>query len=157
VVAVFAATAVITWVAGGWWPDRVLAPAAGLALAVALLAALSLAGSVVLSPTANGIAILMVFGARLVAGLLGQIGEALGSDTLERWSGIAAWALPFEALFQQGLAELTADTTGLHALRGGDRHLRWRRGRRVGIWPYSIAYVGVVGALGVRAFARRDP
>ena len=54
-------------------------PALGLALAVAIIAALSLAGSVFLSATANGIAVFMVFGAGLVAGLLGQIGEALGS------------------------------------------------------------------------------
>ena len=51
--------------------------------AVAIITALSLAGSVVLSATANGIAVFMAFGAGLVAGLLGQIGEALGSDTLD--------------------------------------------------------------------------
>ena len=58
-------------------------PALGLALGVAIIAALSLAGSVFLSATANGIAVFMVFGAGLVAGLLGQIGEALSSDTLQ--------------------------------------------------------------------------
>ena len=83
VIAVFLACTVITWIMGGWWPDALIVPALGLALAVAIIAALSLAGSVFLSSTANGIAVFMVFGAGLVAGLLGQIGEALSSNTLE--------------------------------------------------------------------------
>ena len=57
-----------------------LGPTLGLMLGVAIIAALSLAGSVYLSATANGIAVFMVFGAGLVAGLLGQIGEALNSE-----------------------------------------------------------------------------
>ena len=60
-----------------------LGPTLGLMLGVAIIAALSLAGSVFLSATANGIAVFMVFGAGLVAGLLGQIGEALSSGTLQ--------------------------------------------------------------------------
>ena len=83
-IVVFLIATVITWALGGWWPDRVLEPAIGLAGAVAILCALSLAGSVFLASTANGIAVFMVFGAGLVAGLLGQIGEALGSEHAHR-------------------------------------------------------------------------
>ena len=54
----------------------------------------------------------MLFGAGLVAGLLGQIAEALSSDTLERVSTIASWILPFEALYQTALSAITADTFG---------------------------------------------
>ena len=43
VIAVFLAAAVITWITGGWWPDRIVVPALGLAFAVAIIAALSLA------------------------------------------------------------------------------------------------------------------
>src|SRR3712207_7614728 len=39
-------------------------------------------------------------------------GEALNSETLDTISDIATWALPFEALYQDGLAELTADVEG---------------------------------------------
>ena len=101
---------------GGWWPDRVLAPLAGLGLGVAILAAISLAGSVVLASTANGIGVFMLFGAGLTAGLLGQIAEAIGSDTLGDVAKFTTWALPFEALYQAGLAELTADTVGITKL-----------------------------------------
>ena len=49
----------------------------------------------------------MVFGAGLVAGLLGQIGHALDSHDAEHAATIAAWALPFEALYQDALRAIT--------------------------------------------------
>ena len=68
VVVVALAALVITDALGGWWPDRVVAPLLALALGVAIIAALSLAGSIVLAATANGIAVFMLFGAGLTAG-----------------------------------------------------------------------------------------
>ena len=112
VIAVYSVALLLTSWAGGWTPDRWIMPALGLAAGVSILAALSLLGSVFLSATANGIAVFMLFGAGLVAGLLGQIGEALRSETLETVSGVASWALPFEALYQAGLSAITADTSG---------------------------------------------
>ena len=60
-------------------------PLLSLAFGVAIIAALSLAGSIVLASTANGIAVFMLFGAGLTAGLLGQIGEGIDSDSLETY------------------------------------------------------------------------
>ena len=104
----------ITNVFIGWWPDQLLVPALQLGAGVAVIAALALGGSVVLSSTANGIAVFMLFGAGLVAGLLGQIAEpeALNSETLETVSRTASWVLPFEALYQSALSAITADTVG---------------------------------------------
>ena len=65
VIVVFLASAVITDVFVDWWPDRMVVPALELGAGVAIIAALALAGSVVLSSTANGIAIFMLFGAGL--------------------------------------------------------------------------------------------
>ena len=48
-----------------------------------MIAAISLLGSIFLSSTANGIAVFMLFGAGLAAGLLGQIGDALAVQTLK--------------------------------------------------------------------------
>ena len=73
--AVYVSAMVITGLTGHWWPDRLFLPGLELAAGVAIVAALSLLGSVFLTSTANGIAILMVFGAGLVAGLLGSIGH----------------------------------------------------------------------------------
>jgi len=156
VIAVFLAATIITWALGGWWPDRVVSPALQLAAAVAVLCALSLAGSVFLASTANGISVFMVFGAGLTAGLLGQIGEALGSSTLRDVAEIASWALPFEALYQGALSAITADTLGLTRFAidlgpfGGAQDFGpW-------LWPWVLAYLGLVGAAAVRGFAARD-
>jgi ABC-type transport system involved in multi-copper enzyme maturation permease subunit len=155
VVVLFGCCVVITGLLG-WWPDRVVGPALGLAGAAAIIAALGLLGSVLLATTANGIAIFMVFGAGLTAGLLGQIGEALNSGTLNTISDVAAWALPFEALYQDGLARLTADVGGTTAAIvelgpfGGAQE-----GGAV-LWPYAIAYVAVVFGAATALFRRGD-
>ena len=98
VLVVYGCAVAITRAAGGWSPDRLVAPGLELAGAVAIVAALSLLGSVFLTATANGIAVFMVFGAGLVAGLRGQIGAALDSETLRWIADPAAWLLPFQAL-----------------------------------------------------------
>ena len=73
------ALALITPAFGDWTPDHVVAPGLALAAAVVIVAAISVLASVYLTSTAQGIAVFMVFGAGLVAGLLGQIGDALDS------------------------------------------------------------------------------
>lgn len=147
---------VLTAAIGGWWPDRILAPGIALALGVAIVAALSLSGSVVLSSTASGIATFMAFGAGLIGGLLGQLGEALGSSTLEDVSDVATWALPFEALYQDGLSELTAETAGaarfvieLGPLGGADP-------AGAVLWLWAVSYLAAISAAGLWAFRRAD-
>jgi len=156
VFAVYAAAAVITRSAGGWWPDQFLVPGLELAGAATILAALSLLGSVVLSSTANGIAVFMLYGAGLVAGLLGQIGEALGSETLQSVADTTSWFLPFETLYQDALQRITSDTNGLTefvvqlgpfggAQPAGGGQLAW-----------TAAYLALVAVAAAAAFARRD-
>ena len=156
VVGVFLAATVITWAFGGWWPDSLLGPAVGLALAVAILAGLSLAGSVFLSSTANGIAVFMVFGAGLVAGLLGQIGEALASDTLQDVAEVATWLLPFEGLYQAALAGLTSDTFGFTRLAIDLGPFGGAEAAGATLWVWSLVYLALLGAWARRGFARRD-
>ena len=156
VIAVFLATAVITWITGGWWPDRVIVPALGLALAVAILAAVALAGSVFLSSTANGIAVFMVFGAGLVAGLLGQIGEALSSGTLQNIADVATWLLPFEGLYQASLAAITADTIGFTRLAIELGPFGGAQSASVTLWLWALAYLTLVGVAALRGFGKRD-
>ena len=112
VAVVYTAALVITGAAGGWWPDNPVGPGLGLVAAVVVIAALSLLGSIFMSSNANGIAVFMIFGAGLAAGLLGQIGDALSVDTLETVAVIASWVLPFEALYQAGLDDLTSGVSG---------------------------------------------
>ena len=156
VLAVYLAALVLTGAIGGWWPDRPVGAALALVLGVVIVAALSLLGSVFLSATANGIAVFMLFGAGLTAGLLGQIGEALSAQSLETVARVASWALPFEALYQSGLAGLSADAGGLTdvAVRLGPFGGAQQSGP--GLWLWALAYLALVG-LGARAaFLRRD-
>ncbi len=156
VAAVYGAAVVITGAAGGWWPDQPLLPGAGLVLGVLVVAALSLLGSVYLSPTANGIAVFMAFGGGLAAGLLGQIGDALSVNSLETVAEVTSWLLPFEALYQSGLDALTEDVSGV---TGVIVRLGPFGGAQEGgplLWLWTVAYLLLVGTLTRAAFARRD-
>jgi ABC-type transport system involved in multi-copper enzyme maturation permease subunit len=156
VAAVFLAATVITWALGGWWPDHILGPMLALALGVAILAAVSLAGSVFLSATANGIAVFMVFGAGLVAGLLGQIGEALGSGTLDDVAKVSSWLLPFEGLYQAALSALTSDTIGFTRLAIDLGPFGGAEPAGPLLWLWAVVYLGLVGLVALRGFGRRD-
>jgi Cu-processing system permease protein len=153
---VFLLAVLITWKFGGWWPDRLVVPALELAAAVALLCALSIAGSVYLSSTANGIAIFMIFGAGLVAGLLGQIGQAIGSSTLSDVATTTSWLLPFEALYQTALGAITADTGGIagFAIKLGPFGGAEDFGPL--LWPWVLFYLLALGTLTLRSFSHRD-
>ncbi|MEP6954597.1 MAG: ABC transporter permease subunit [Solirubrobacteraceae bacterium] len=156
VAVVYAAAVIVTGVIGDWWPDHPVASGVRIALAVAVIAALSLLGSVFLTSTANGIAVLMVFGAGLVSGLLGTIGEALNSGRLQSIADTAAWLLPFEALYRDALRLLVRDIPGvtgaivqLGPLGGSHDAGPW-------LLPWVVFYVLGVMALAALAFARRD-
>jgi len=156
VLAVYLGATLITGLIGHTWPGAVFWPGVTLAAAVALVAAISLLGSIFLSGTANGIAVFMIFGAGLVSGLLGTVGHALGSHTISHAAHIAAWALPFEALYQDALRQITEHTTGL---AGVVLQLGPFGGAYVGGWSvrlWAAGYLGAVGLLAIRAFARRD-
>jgi Cu-processing system permease protein len=156
VAAVYLASLLITGLMGDWWPDNVVAPGLGLVAGVLVIAALSLLGSVFLSSTANGIAVFMLFGAGLAAGLLGQIGDALSVETLENVAKVTSWLLPFEALYQAGLDSLTQDARGI---TGVIVRLGPFGGAQEGgplLWAWTLAYLLLVGAAARTAFARRD-
>lgn len=155
VVVIYGACIVVTGLLG-WWPDRIAVPLLALAAAAVVVSAVALLGSVLLSTTANGIAVFMVFGAGMTAGLLGQIGEALNSGTLNQIADIGSWALPFQALQQEGLSALTADTGGATKLLVELGPLGGAQERGGLLWPYALAYTGALVAAAAAVFARRD-
>ena len=153
---VFFATVAITSVIGDWSPDRPLQAALLLAGAVIVITCLSALASAFTSSTAQGVTVLMLFGAGLTAGLLGQIGDALGSERLVDISEVASRVLPFEALYQDALYALTADISGTTgfllslgpfggAVEGGPGLLLW-----------SALYCAAVLAIAAWVFVRRD-
>jgi Cu-processing system permease protein len=156
VLVLYFATMLLTHLEGSWWPDRIVTPGLELAGGVLVVAALSLLGSVFLSSIANGIAVFMLFGAGLVAGLLGNIGHVLNSGGLVHAAKIAAWAVPFEALYQDALRAVTENTSGLTGflLRLGPFGGAEQGGVALRLW--ALAYLVVVGAVAIAGFARRD-
>jgi Cu-processing system permease protein len=159
VAVVFLGAVIVTKLISGYAPDRILVPTLELCGAVAIVAALALLGSVVLGSTANGIAILMLFGAGLLVGLLGTIGDALHSGTLSGVANTASWLLPFEGLYRDALFQLVAATAERGGITGalvqlgplGGSH---RQSAAFGL--YCFAYVAAVGALALVTFRRRD-
>ena len=88
--------------------------------------------------------------------LHGQIGEAIGSGTLRDVAEIASWALPFEALYQSALGALTADTVGFTRLAIDLGPFGGAEDFGPLLWPWALAYLALIGAIALRAFARRD-
>jgi len=156
VLAVYGIALAIIDVSGSWLPPTPLAPGLELAGGVVIAIALSTLGSVFLSSIANGIAIFMLFGAGLTAGLLGSIGHALSSPTIEHASRDVAWALPFEALYQDGLRIISSGANGVTGflLQLGPFGGAFVHGWGVRIW--SVGYLCAALALAVVLFKRRD-
>ena len=156
VLLVYFATVVITGLTGHWWPDRVAWPGIELAGAAVEVVALSLLGSVVLASTANGIAVFMLFGAGLVAGLLGTIGHALNSHSVKTASTIASYALPFEGLYQDALRMITENASGLTGflLQLGPFGGAYVHGWGIRVW--SAGYLVVVLAVAAAIFNRKS-
>jgi ABC-type transport system involved in multi-copper enzyme maturation permease subunit len=149
VAVVYTGAVLVTGLVGGWWPDQVVGAGVRLVAAVVVVAALSLLGSVFLSATANGIAVLL-------AGLLGSIGDALNSHTLQRLADTAAWALPFEALYRDALRVLVANVTGVTGAIVQLGPLGGSHDAGPLLAPWTIAYLLGVAAVASVAFARRD-
>lgn len=156
VIAVFAVAVAITWISGDWVPDRPISAGLLLGASVVVVTALSVLVSVFTSSTAQGITVLMLFGAGLTAGLLGQIGDALGAETLVDISEWVSWILPFEALYQDALFALTAETSGLTGFLLSLGPFGGAKDSGALLLPYAAAYVVGVTALAGSVFGRRD-
>src|SRR5262249_20709927 len=139
-----------------WWPPSIVWPGVTLAGAVILIVAVSLLGSVLLSATANGIAVFMVFGARLISGLMGSIGHALPSATVLHIAPLPAWVLPFQALYQDALGQISSGVNGLagFVLRLGPFGGGYVTGWAPRVW--AVGFLVLIGAATIAAFSRRD-
>ena len=156
VLLVYGTAVLLTGTLGDFTPNDVVTPGITLAAAVVIIVALALLGSTLLSATANGIAVFMVFGAGLAAGLMGQIGEALDSDTLQDIADVAAWVLPFEALYQQALHLLTSSTMNFERVIVQLGPFGGARDGGTLLWPWAAAYLAMVSAAAAYRFSRMD-
>ena len=138
---------VLTDALGGWWPDRSSRRCSALALGVAIIAALSLAGSVVLAGDRERDRRVHALRRRADRRPAGPDRARRSAPTRSTTSPtIASWALPFEALYQAGLAELTADTVGFTRLAIDLGPFGGAQSGGAGLWLWSLAYLAAVGA-----------
>jgi ABC-type transport system involved in multi-copper enzyme maturation permease subunit len=99
VVAGLAQFLVVRWAVGYWPPD----PAGGLALLAAqtiVLLTLGLLLSSVISPMASGVVAVGLFGATWVAGIVGNVGQVLGNEGVERVGTVSRVLLPTDGLWR---------------------------------------------------------
>jgi Cu-processing system permease protein len=156
VLVVYFAAIAIVGLTGSFWPDVVVWPGVELAAGVVIVTAVSCLGSVLLSSTANGIMVFMLFGGGLVAGLLGSIGHALNSHAIKHASTIASWALPWEALYQDALRMLTESQSGLTGflLQLGPFGGAYVHGWPIRVW--AVVYLVGIGCAALALFGRKD-
>ena len=156
VIFLYVTSVLITGSVGGWWPESFWLPGLCLLGGVIVVIGLTLLASVFLTALPTGIVMFMTYGAGLLGGLLGQLGEALNTPTLERIGHITSWLLPFEALYQAGLDLLTRSATGLTRVVVQLGPLGGAESGGTGLLLWTIAYVVLVGAGALFAFSRRD-
>jgi ABC-type transport system involved in multi-copper enzyme maturation permease subunit len=156
VLCLYGACVIATGLIGGWWPERTVMAALYLGMGVVIVAALSILGSIFLSSIPNGIAVLGLYGAGLLAGLLGQIGDALNSHALTTMAKVTSWLLPFEALYQASLHALTAGAVGLTAFVVRLGPLGGAEDPGIWLGPWAALYLTLVALAAVWLFSRRD-
>lgn len=156
VLVLYFASVLITWWIGGWHPDPLVVPGLAIVAAVEIVIALSLLGSAWFAALPNGIGMFIVYGAGLLAGLLGQLGEGLNSPGLETTGRVSSWILPFEALYQAGLNSLTSNATGLTRVVVQLGPLGGAQEGGLALVAWSAAYLVGVGAACLALFSRHD-
>ena len=67
-----------------------------------------------------------------------------------------AGCCPFEALYQSALGALTADTVGFTRLAIDLGPFGGAEDFGPLLWPWAVVYLGLIGVVALRAFARRD-
>jgi hypothetical protein len=99
---------------------------------------------------------LMAYGAGLLAGLLGAIGDAIPSPTLQNIASTGSWALPYEALYRDALRLLVQDVPGVAGAIVQLGPLGGSHDAGPLLVPWVIVYLVGVLAAAAWAFARRD-
>ena len=157
VIVVFVASAVLTDIFVDWWPDRVVVPALELAAAVAVIAALALAGSVVLSTHRER-------DRGLHALRRGPGGRAAGADRRGAELGHARARVHDRLLVPAVRGALPDRAAGASPPRRSasraspSTSARSAARRPSGRWlaPFTVAYLAALGAAALWAFRRRD-
>jgi len=153
---VLACCALATYLITGWWPSNLAQALLLLALGTTAITAVATAVSVRLHGAAAGIATLMLFGAGLIGGLLEQLGNGIGIASVRRTGEWASTALPFEAMYQAALHEITADLPGVTGIVVRLGPFGGAREASAALILWAIAWTAAVVALATSRLRRSD-
>ena len=148
---------IIVRVTIGYWPPY---PVTGLALLAAQTAALLTLGlllATAVSPMASGIVAVGLFGSTWIAGVVGQVGAALGNDSVAKVGAVSRVLLPTDGLWRGAMHAF--QDPGLFALAGsefGDSPFLAEGPLTVPYLGWAALWTAVVLGLAVLAFQRRD-
>ncbi|HUB04313.1 MAG TPA: ABC transporter permease subunit [Solirubrobacteraceae bacterium] len=156
IVGLYAAVLLIVHQTGGHWPDHIVGPGLALVAAITILVAMSLLGSVFLSATANGIAMFMLYGAGLVAGLLASIGATLGTQTVLTIAHDIEIALPFEGFYSAALHALGSNQTGFARVIVNIGPFGSSNAGSTAFDFWGVFYLAVIAVVATVGFERRD-
>lgn len=155
-VAVLACCALATRVITDWAPANLVQALLLLALGTTAITSVAAAFSVRLHGAAAGIATLMLFGLGLLGGLLEQLGDGIGVESVQRGGEWLSTALPFEAMYQAALHEITSDVTGVSGLVVRLGPFGGARDASAGLVLWAIAWTVAIVALAAWRLRRRD-
>ncbi|RBY86188.1 ABC transporter permease [Blastococcus sp. TF02A-26] len=156
VVAGLAQFLVVRWAVGYWPPD----PAGGLALLAAqtiVLLTLGLLLSSVISPMASGVVAVGLFGATWVAGIVGNVGQVLGNEGVERVGTVSRVLLPTDGLWR-GAMHAFQDPSALATMGSEGAGFPFLSEAPLAV-PYllwALAWIALVWALTAVTLDRRD-
>jgi ABC-type transport system involved in multi-copper enzyme maturation permease subunit len=152
--------AVVGW-SVGFYPPSPLAAGALMLLQSLVILSLRLLFGTVLGTLASGILPLLVWGLARIAGLVEEVGKALGVSSLVKAGIVASLIVPSDVLARGSSYYLLPDLLALNGQELGQAAARGNPFVSLAppAWPmlaWSIAYVLVMFALAARLFARRD-
>lgn len=147
----------IVQVTVGYWPPQPVVGLAFLAAQTTLLLTLALLLATVISPMASGIVAVGVFGATWIAGVVGGVGQALGSDGVAKVGTVSRMLLPTDGLWR-GAMHAFQDPTLPAQLGPGFEGFPFLS--EAGLTPIYMVWAAVWAALvlglAAMSFQRRD-
>jgi Cu-processing system permease protein len=155
-VVVLVCCAIATYVIIGWWPGNLAQALVLLAFGTTAITAVATAVSVRLHGAAAGIATLMLFGCGLIGGLLEQLGHGIKVASVEQSGEWVSTALPFEALYQAALHELTREVSGVSGLVVRLGPFGGARAVSAGLLLWAALWTAAIIALAASRLRRSD-
>ncbi len=155
-VAVLLCCALVTRVITGWTPGNIPQAFLLLALGTFAISAVAVAVSVRLHGAAAGITTLMLFGTGLVGGLLEQLGQGIKVASVQQSGEWVSTLLPFEAMYQAALHEITSDISGVSGVIVRLGPFGGARETSVALVVWTIAWSAAIIALATRRLRRSD-